>query len=410
MELKVKKVGLFESLRGIAALVVVNEHLMKLFFVMAFSDAAMRSTEFGVLEEMSFPPFNMLHNGAWAVCIFFVLSGYVLSYSFFKSSKTDGRELTGKVVARYFRLAIPVTASLIFVMILFSFSSIYFSDIVPLTQSKELYPYANKPTVVDMISQGFGSALFNDNFSYNPPLWTMSVEMFGSLFIFALQAIFLTFRSHKYAWMIRMALYFCLIVLLFPTLYSGFVLGMLLCDCTLNNRVDSFLKQYSKYWVPFSLILGLFLCGYMIRGLYTNPYRYITINEFHPYYEYLYNIWGAFFLLSGICYSETIKRILEKPIFLSLGRISFSLYLTHYTVMFSLTSYLYMVLDINEHTIRAFASIIISLPVMFIVAKIFESYVNEPTIKLSQWIKNRIGKKVRSRRENGIPQEPVIVS
>lgn len=388
------KIGHFEGLRGLAALVVVNEHLLKLFFVMAFSDAAMRSSGFGMLEELSFPPFNMLHNGAWAVCVFFVLSGYVLSHSFFSGKEINRHDISGKLIGRYFRLAIPITASLVLVWIFMGLGLFHFSDVAALTQTKELNQYVAQPSVLELLKQGFGSALFLDDYAYNPPLWTMSVEMIGSIGIFVIQGIFLTFRGHRHAWLIRMVIYTGLISLLFPTLYTGFLLGMMLCDCRNYSKSNRVLESYGKYWVPVSLLIGVVLCSYMIRGLYTNPFKIITFNEFHPYYEYLYNTWGAFFLIAGISYSKKVSGILSKPIFLALGKISFPLYLVHYTIMTSLTAFLYVSLPVEGHFLKAILSIALSIPVMFMAAYVFEKAVNEPAVKFSNLIKNLISKPV----------------
>ncbi|MFA0809534.1 acyltransferase family protein [Microbulbifer epialgicus] len=395
-----KRIGYFDGLRGVAALVVVNEHLLKLFFALAFSDAALRAAGSGIIEQMSFPPFNMLHNGAWAVCIFFVLSGYVLSYSFFKTASVGQADLVGKVAARYLRLAIPVTASLIFVWVLMLLGAFQFEEVALITQSQEINQYGSIPTFTDIFKQGFGSALFLDDLRYNPPLWTMSVEMIGSIGIFLFQAIFLSFQTNKYAFEIRIFIYFISIVLIFPTLYTGFILGMMLCDIQNNEKTNKILEKYSKYWVPFSLIIGVMLCAYMIRGLYTNPYKIITIQEFHPYHEYLYNTWGAFFLIAGMSYSKKFVSILGKAIPRFIGRISFSLYLTHYTVMSSLTAYLYLYLPFDNHVAKVFFAIALSLPVMFLVAYFFDKLVNKPTIIAADFVKRRLILKIARRKPN----------
>lgn len=380
------KVGYLEGLRGIAALVVVNEHLLKFLFPLAFSDVAMRHSEYGLMEELSFPPFNMLHNGAMAVCLFFVLSGYVLSHGFFKQPKSGPAVLIAKAVGRYVRLALPVAGSLLLVWLLMQAGLLFFNDMVSLTGSKEINPYINTPGLLDLLKQSFGTALFRDNAAYNPPLWTMSVEMIGSLAIFLLQALFATFHHHRWAWWIRMAVYAGLIALIFPTLYTGFILGMMLCDAMANKKAHEYLARYARYWAPVALLIGLVLLGYMIRGLYTNPYRLMTIREFSPYHEYLYNTWGAFFLLAGIAYCRPVAGFLEKPLFAMLGKLSFPLYLTHYTVMCSLTAGLYLILPIDGHTLKAGIAILASLPVMLLIACLFQSIVNQPAIKLSRII------------------------
>lgn len=398
------KIGHFEGIRGVAALVVVNEHLLKLFFLMAFSDAAMRSEGFGILEELSFPPFNMMHNGAWAVCVFFVLSGYVLSHSFFSGKHVNHQILCGSLIARYVRLAIPITASLLLVWLFMRFDLFQFTQVAELTQTKEINPYLDHLTLLEVFKQGFGSALFLDNYSYNPPLWTMSVEMIGSIGVFILQGIFLAFKQANNAWIYRLCIYAGLITLLFPTLYIGFLLGMLLCDLRNNSKTNEILDSYSKFWVPGSLLVGTVLSAYMIRGLYSNPFKLITFNGFNPYHEYLYNTWGAFFLLAGIVYSKRISEFFSKPIFLALGKISFPLYLVHYTVMTSLTAFLYISLPINDHLYKSVLSILISLPVMFIVAYYFNVAINEPAKKVTILIK-RMFVKVPMHSEKGFESQ-----
>ena len=381
---EVNKIGSLEGLRGLAALVVVNEHLLKLFFVMAFSDSAMRNG--GVLGSLSFPPMNLLHNGAWAVCVFFVLSGYVLSQSFFSKKRGDYKEILGKVVARYFRLAVPITGSLLLVWIVMSVNGIYFGEVLGVTHSNEVDQYVSLPLLSDLFKQGFGSALFLNDYAYNPPLWTMSVEMIASIGIFIIHMVFLSFLNHKHAFLVRLAMYVGLVTILFPTMYTGFILGMLICDCKNNKRADILLTKYAKIWVPLAICVGLFLCGYMIRGLYTNPYSVVTFNEFNPYHEYLYNTWGAFFLVFGISYSKAISKLLSGSYLRALGKISFPLYLTHYIVMSSFTSYVYLALPIDSHYYKAVIAIALSIPTMFAVAYVFEKLINEPTVVFSRRI------------------------
>jgi len=399
----------FESLRGIAALVVVNEHLLKLFFAITFSDAAMRSTNFMFWEEISFPPFNLLHNGAWAVSLFFVLSGYVLSISFFRNNTKQGVNLVGKTIARYIRLAIPVFVSLVLAYILIASGAMYFNDILPMTQTKEIYLYSEEISIWATFTQGFGTALFSNDFKNNPPLWTMSVEMYGSLLIFVLHLICHMFNRLKEAWIWRAGLYVICLALAFQTLYSAFILGMILCDIKNNEKADKFLKENSRQWVIVSIGIGVFLCGYMIRGLYSNLYQAITFGEFHPYYEYLYNIWGAFFLLLGIDYSQKIKGILNTKCLVWLGRISFPLYLIHYSLMCSFTAYLYLNAPFYTHSDKVVFSVALSIPVYFIGAIIFDKLVNQPTVKLSRKIKRYFSEKSLINQQNTKPSEVATV-
>lgn len=98
-----KKILALESLRGLAALIVVFCHIASGFYpAMVIGPVAAKahsSFEKFVLST----PLNMFINGSFAVTCFFVLSGFVLSYGYFSRS-TD---LVAASIKRYFRL-VPV--------------------------------------------------------------------------------------------------------------------------------------------------------------------------------------------------------------------------------------------------------------------------------------------------------------
>ena len=262
-----------------------------------------------------------------------------------------------------------------------------FESSVDISKAKEGGQQVEQVSILNLLKQGFWSTLFLGDFSYNPPLWTMTVELIGSMGIFFLQAVFITFRKNENAWAYRMLIYVCGILAFLPTLYVGFFLGMMLCDCKNNRRADRLLETYSKYWVPVSILMGFLLCGYMVRGLYTNPYRLVTFGGFHPYHEYWYNTWGAFFIIAAITYSKSIANFLSKPALLVLGKISFPLYLTHYILLNSLTTSLYLALPMEGHVVKAVISSLVTLPIIFLVAFIFEKTVNYPVVNFTRKIR-----------------------
>ena len=102
-----------ESIRGLAALAVVLFHAVFAFF------PALRLTNPAGLQDQSLAvrviahsPLTVFFSGPFAVVVFFVLSGFVLSHSFFL--RPNFTVLISAAVRRYFRLAIPVTASTLF--------------------------------------------------------------------------------------------------------------------------------------------------------------------------------------------------------------------------------------------------------------------------------------------------------
>jgi peptidoglycan/LPS O-acetylase OafA/YrhL len=89
-----ERIEYLEGLRGIAAFVVYVGHFCPLFIV---------SSSFLLTLITGLFFFGRL----FSVCIFFVLSGYVLTYTFF--SVRDHQVLVSAAVRRYLRLLVPVS-------------------------------------------------------------------------------------------------------------------------------------------------------------------------------------------------------------------------------------------------------------------------------------------------------------
>jgi peptidoglycan/LPS O-acetylase OafA/YrhL len=90
-----------DGLRGLAALTVVVFHFFSAYVPGLLADQT--DTPWWGSDT----PLAILFNGDFAVCVFFVLSGFVIA-----NSAAQGRTAFAlNVVRRYFRLAAPVAAS-----------------------------------------------------------------------------------------------------------------------------------------------------------------------------------------------------------------------------------------------------------------------------------------------------------
>lgn len=400
-----EKVKYLEGMRGFAALMVLNEHLIKFFFAAAFIDSSLRAANFGVLEELSFPPFNLLHNGASAVSFFFVLSGFVLSYKFFSNKSEYKVKLLGGVLKRYIRICIPVTASLAIIYFLLKVDAVSFSSVVALTGSNEVNFFNDPMPFINVLKQGLLSTILLDDFSYNPVLWTITTEVVGSFLTILLLFLFAAFQETKGALAIRMIIYAISILILFPTTLAAFLLGIMLCDLVHHDKVSSILERYSKFWVPVALAVGIMLLSYSIKGMHTGIYKYITINEFNPLHEYIYNMWGALLVMAAAIYTPSIQKIFAHKAMQWLGNISFSLYLTHYAVIISVTLGVYLYLPIEDHLIRSSVSVALSLPVIFAVAALFNRFIDKPSVSLSNQFYKIVTK---SRNSDDVQATPAV--
>lgn len=163
-----------DGLRGWAALSVVIYHLCWESFGVAFP-----------VFRSGLPSF--LGNGSLAVAIFFALSGYVLTIRRWRSPDNGNLLLT--LLRRYLRLTLPILAIVLIVWALMSLR------LTPTTAAAArihredwLGTFANfDPDFVDAL--GFATVrtywiAFTHN--YGPFLWTMIVELAGSLIVLTL--------------------------------------------------------------------------------------------------------------------------------------------------------------------------------------------------------------------------------
>lgn len=214
-----------DGLRGLAALSVVFFHYAILFvpvlvgFSLAHSHVQL--TRLAVASPLELP-----FAGNFAVCIFFVLSGFVLSLRFFQTR--DNSVLASSASRRLFRLMIPAAGSVFLAYFLlrsglmFLHPATVFSDAPNFLKHYYLFPAHIGQAVFQAI---YGVWLGNTDLfsSYNSVLWTMHFELFGSFLIFMFLALFGKLPN-------RWVFYGLFGLFFLKTYYLGFIAGMAMCD------------------------------------------------------------------------------------------------------------------------------------------------------------------------------------
>jgi peptidoglycan/LPS O-acetylase OafA/YrhL len=373
-----------DGLRGLAALSVMLLHYVLVFapfLIGAF--ATQRHTHFDRLIATT--PLQLPTAGDFAVCIFFVLSGFVLSLSFFKHRNVN--VLISAAARRYFRLAIPAFGSIMLGYVALRLGLIFIHQAAVFSQATSFVGFFwNIPA---HLGRAVFEGVYNIWFgrystagSYNPVLWTMHFELFGSFLLFLFLGLFGNLRN-------RWLFYGVFGLVFLKTYFLCFILGIALCDLSLNTKVLSAVRPH-YLWA--ALPVGLFLGNWVTSGIYPTIYLHMHLPFFSDaQLQPFAHVVGAAIVVLAVLRLQPLSRLLETRPFQYLGRVSFALYLTHFIVMSSLASFVfYKIYPLYGYRFALLATFAIAWPVTFGLASLFTRYVDVPAIALSKKIGNRL--------------------
>ncbi len=374
---KTNRLCYLEGIRGIAAFIVLIGHLKNVFDydfenrTLAYFINLTHSTFLGTLLNSFIVVFV---DGKLAVQIFWFMSAYVISIKLF--GKHGSTYLKSAVIKRYFRLAIPVLASVLLAFGLMKLGFMYNHELEQF--SGRHYPsltemYNFKPDFLKAIKSGLWDTFFNfkSSNSYNIVLWTMEPELFGSFFCFFLFAVFRKGSARYY-------FYVCFIIAsVFFQYYwlTTFIISYILCD--IDHTTNPFKKMlatlsahlYAKWYYSVAVIFILI----MINGLN----------------QHFYSAYAKIFVSAGIVFSvmnaESLRNFFSKKILVWLGKISFGLYLIHIPVIYSFSCYLYLQIGL-EHICNAWISSIITIAFVLTGAVIFTKFIDKQSVFISSKI------------------------
>ena len=379
-------IAYLNGLRGWAALAVAVHHFLVAFYPALISgNPAEVHTKDAIECYIATSPLNVLYNGNYFVCIFFVLSGFVLSYKFFKYKNLE--MLQSIAIKRYFRLAIPVFFSVVFAYLLVMFSLFFNQQAADITLSswwlKIFWNEAPQP-ILQIIRIAFVEVFLDSNCYYNTCFWTMQIELFGSFMVFAFLALFSVSQN-------RYIIYGILtfVLLHYKQVYlAGILGGVVLCDLFVNK--PAFYKYLSsKSWLL--LILGIFFGSYPSAS--GNPlYLAMHFEAFSA--MSFYHVIGALLTLAAILTNPFLMKVLSSRISQTLGTWSFSMYLIHVPIIGSLCSYLFLKFQfVGSYHLTTFMVFVIYIFILFILSRYATLYIDRKAIDISNIIYNRIFKK-----------------
>lgn len=324
---------------------------------------------------------SCVFNGSDAVSFFFVLSGLVLSLRYFNHPQSESLTINYPrfVIQRAFR----IYPAFVF-MLLMSF--LY-------AHRKELsISFITDAIIKDNDSNNFNfiyEAILVRNYqNLYTPGWTLSVEIIFSLLVPAF-IVLLSQSPAIFKWLIPMSI-------LMSAFVSSFMFHFML-GVWLGKNYESIRHYYfkqSKWYAWRYIIYLLVFLMFSIRHIdrihslnliYYYPNHYLGLDFFH--------ITGlaSFFILWKAINDSTWQRVLNLKPLLFLGKISYSLYLTHWFVIF----YLY----IPQHELVAqwlgmtnhayYAGFIYCIGVTLLLSVLFYYLFEQPFNKLGKRLSKR---------------------
>jgi len=339
-QLHPQRVNFLDGVRGLAALMVLLEHVVKDFLAKVTP------------EKYDSILLVFITDGHFAVAIFFVLSGYVLSLSQVGSPKN----LIYLFISRYFRLAIPILVTCTITYLLLIAELIFIAG--PF--------YQFHPTIQGLLQFSLFDVFvhYDDLISYSPVLWTMSIELMGSYLLYLLIALF----RRDTIYYLALPLVIATSLLFFKPFIACFIFGYLIFELNLRYSSDNSVLISRLGVVSF---LSVVITVSFVQGL-----------------ENWIKCLLAFVLILSVCYSSMLKKVFTNPALLFLGKISFILYLIQFSVICSLSAYIAIqfrdnnFVNLTSTNLNLLATVVVSIVCAFLL---------NPLDRYSIWISKRIG-------------------
>lgn len=368
------KINSAESIRGLACMAVVFSHISLIYFPFLHNFDHLRSSESNFINALHHSPFGFVFSGTAAVYVFFVLSGFVLSYAVF-SKQNVNQKILSMSIKRYPRLAIPALVSCLLNYLVLSVVDIDTSHLSPWIQD-----YAHSfGTFLNAVYQGAIGAFVFGEAPINFVLWTMQIELLASLGLFALM-----YAYHNHSKYI-----FYTLSLLLPLLFMPVSLKLGLGMCAFIGGMYLYLyghKLPSYLAVP-SLIVGLYFAG-----IHKTSLSYSMIMEIAGDKAYhLLNFVSGFLIVYAVLFNDTISKFLDKKPLVMLGKLSFSIYLIHVIILYAISIPLFNILNnFFGYNIAALLSSFCSIVLILIFANYYSKYVDDLAIKVANKIESKI--------------------
>jgi peptidoglycan/LPS O-acetylase OafA/YrhL len=345
-----------DGLRGVAAVSVVVFHAMS-----AFTPWLVPEQEDAATAAIAYSPLAVLWNGTFAVSVFFVLSGFVVTNATLR--KADPVWID--IVIRYLRLAVPATASALFAWVLLSLMPDATSDLSAFVTSRwHQWTYQGSiPGPGIALYNGLVGIFVGGGSFFNNVLWTMRPEFVGSIACFLI-CLFPNSRAR----LVATTVFAAIAILGRRYEYECFALGIYLREAWAAGRLPSVLP------VP-ALLLGL-LVGSQSGDAADRLGLDWLPRVLNPEGKggLLYPL-AAALVVYGCMRCAAVRNALSGRVATLLGAISFPLYLIHVPLLCTIGAAIYVA---NHASPLLYLYLTACAAAMFALAYLAQRYMEKP--------------------------------
>lgn len=375
-----------DGLRGVAALVVVVFHYLCLLHWQA-------TPIFGQNPPAAADtPLGLLWNGPFAVSVFFVLSGFVMAAAAERRRRTPFTN----AITRYLRLAIPVTASILLAWALLyvlpdAATRLAASQVAPSPWLEFTYREVI-PGPHIALADGLAGNFLRGRSGFNNVLWTMQIELLGSVMLFAIYWL----ASGRQRLLV-LAGAAAVIIVAAPLHYLGFIVGAAIYEAAQRGRLDNMPAGVGVLAFVAGAALGAPGPGAHARlGLPEAPVA-LTLGNPDGFWPVL----AAALILFAALTFRSLARALALRIPRWLGRVSFGLYLLHVPPLYTIVAAAHLSGALPGPVLAAayFGAVLLA-------AHLFTLAVDEPCLRGLTRLRNKVPSVFRGQRAHNSADTP----